>query len=70
MLDFITKKISNKIIAAMFVLMSISSIAVIYSTVTKVKSNSIETTKAKDLEDAYLKIVGGHVDKKALLAWR
>lgn len=30
----------------------------------------IETTGAKDLEDAYLKIVGGHVDKQTLLAWR
>jgi ABC-2 type transport system ATP-binding protein len=30
----------------------------------------IENTKAHDLEDAYLKIVGGQVDRKALLAWR
>ena len=30
----------------------------------------IDTTGAKDLEDAYLKIVGGHVDRQTLLAWR
>jgi len=30
----------------------------------------IETTKAQDLEDAYLKIVGGKVDRSHLLAWR
>ena len=30
----------------------------------------VETTDAKDLEDAYLKIVGGHVDRQTLLAWR
>ena len=30
----------------------------------------IETTGTKDLEEAYLKIVGGHVDREALLAWR
>ena len=46
MLDFITKRISNKIIAAMFILMTISSVAVIFSTVLKVQSNSIQTTKA------------------------
>lgn len=30
----------------------------------------IDSVGAKDLEDAYLKIVGGHVDRKTLLAWR
>ena len=30
----------------------------------------IDTTGAKDLEDAYLRIVGGHVDRQTLLAWR
>jgi ABC-2 type transport system ATP-binding protein len=30
----------------------------------------IDTLGASDLEDAYLKVVGGHVDRKALLAWR
>ena len=30
----------------------------------------IEATGTKDLEEAYLKIVGGHVDREALLAWR
>ncbi|MGY5864647.1 MAG: ABC transporter ATP-binding protein [Candidatus Thorarchaeota archaeon] len=30
----------------------------------------IETTGTKDLEEAYLKIVGGHVDRETLLAWR
>ena len=30
----------------------------------------IESTKAQDLEDAYLKIVGGKVDRSQLLAWR
>jgi ABC-2 type transport system ATP-binding protein len=30
----------------------------------------VETTGARDLEDAYLKIVGGHVDRQTLLAWR
>ena len=30
----------------------------------------IETTKAQDLEDAYLKIVGGKIDRSHLLAWR
>ncbi|KXH70528.1 MAG: hypothetical protein AM326_04310 [Candidatus Thorarchaeota archaeon SMTZ-45] len=33
-------------------------------------SEIIEATSAKDLEDAYLKIVGGHVDRQTLLAWR
>jgi ABC-2 type transport system ATP-binding protein len=30
----------------------------------------IENTGTKDLEAAYLKIVGGHVDRETLLAWR
>ena len=30
----------------------------------------IDTVGAKDLEDAYLKIVGGKVDRKILLTWR
>jgi len=30
----------------------------------------IETTGTNNLEEAYLKIVGGHVDREALLAWR
>jgi len=30
----------------------------------------IENLNVSDLEEAYLKIVGGHVDKAALLAWR
>lgn len=30
----------------------------------------IESLGVHDLEDAYLQIVGGHVDRKALLAWR
>ena len=30
----------------------------------------IESTGTKDLEAAYLKIVGGHVDRETLLAWR
>ena len=30
----------------------------------------IEATKSQDLEDAYLKIVGGKVDRSQLLAWR
>lgn len=30
----------------------------------------IDSLKVVDLEDAYLKIVGGHVDRDALLAWR
>ena len=30
----------------------------------------IETTGARNLEDAYLKIVGGKVDREVLLAWR
>ena len=30
----------------------------------------IESTGTKDLEEAYLKIVGGQIDREALLAWR
>ncbi len=30
----------------------------------------VESAKVKDLEDAYLKIVGGQVDRSRLLAWR
>ncbi|MHA1907845.1 MAG: ABC transporter ATP-binding protein [Candidatus Thorarchaeota archaeon] len=30
----------------------------------------IESTQTKDLEEAYLKIVGGKVDRETLLAWR
>jgi len=30
----------------------------------------IEQTSAKDLEDAYLKIVGGEIDRDTLLSWR
>ncbi|TXT53565.1 MAG: hypothetical protein BAJATHORv1_160008 [Candidatus Thorarchaeota archaeon] len=30
----------------------------------------IERTKTSDLEEAYLKIVGGKIDRKTLLAWR
>ena len=45
MFDFISKKISNKIIFSMFILMTISSLAVIFTTTYKVKEDSIETTK-------------------------
>lgn len=30
----------------------------------------VESTGGKDLEEAYLRIVGGRVDRRALLAWR
>ncbi|MFW9845139.1 MAG: ABC transporter ATP-binding protein [Candidatus Thorarchaeota archaeon] len=30
----------------------------------------VTSTGTEDLEDAYLKIVGGHIDKSKLLAWR
>jgi ABC-2 type transport system ATP-binding protein len=30
----------------------------------------IESMKVSDLEEAYLKVVGGHIDRSALLAWR
>ncbi len=43
--EFITKKVGNKIIFSMFLLMTISSIAVLISTVSKVNNNNIETTK-------------------------
>jgi methyl-accepting chemotaxis protein len=45
MFELITKKISNKIIIALFVLMSLSSITVIFFTTTKVTENSIAKTK-------------------------
>ena len=45
MLELITKKISNKIIFALFVLMSLSSITVIISTTSKVTKDSIVKTK-------------------------
>lgn len=43
--DFITKKVSNKIILSMLILMSLSSFAVLYSTVSKVSNDNIATTK-------------------------
>jgi len=43
--NFITQKVSNKIIASMLILMSLSSLAIIYSTVTKVSEDNISTTK-------------------------
>ena len=45
MFDLITKKISNKIIIALFILMSLSSITVIFVTTNKVTENSIVKTK-------------------------
>ncbi|AYJ79760.1 methyl-accepting chemotaxis protein [Aliarcobacter cryaerophilus ATCC 43158] len=45
MLDFITKKISSKIIFALFLLMSISSLVIVYSTTTKVTKDSIANAK-------------------------
>jgi methyl-accepting chemotaxis protein len=45
MIELITKKISNKIIIALFVLMSLSSITVIFVTTNKVTENSIVKTK-------------------------
>ena len=45
MLELITKKISNKIIFALFILMSLSSITVLYFTTSKVTKDSIEKTK-------------------------
>jgi methyl-accepting chemotaxis protein len=44
-LEFINKTISRKIIFWMFILMTFSSIAVLYSTVTKVSNDNIITTK-------------------------
>ena len=43
--NFITKKVSNKIIFAMFTLMTLSSIAVMISSATKIRTDSINTTK-------------------------
>ena len=45
MFNFVSKTISRKIISSMFLLMSISSLAVLYSTVTIVKDNNISNTK-------------------------
>ncbi len=45
MIELITKKISNKIILALFVLMSISSITVVFVTTSKVSNDSISKTK-------------------------
>ena len=45
MFNFINKTISRKIIFSMFVLMTISSLAVLYSTVTKVRDDNIAKTK-------------------------
>jgi len=46
MLNFITKKISNKIIVSLFILLSISGIIIVYTTTTKVSKDYI--TNAKD----------------------
>jgi len=45
MFEIITKKISNKIIVALFVLMSLSSLTVIFVTTSKVTEDSIAKTK-------------------------
>ena len=45
MLEIITKKISNKIIIALFILMSFSSLTVIFVTTSKVTEDSIAKTK-------------------------
>ena len=45
MFGFISKKISNKIIFALIILMAISSTSVIYFTTTEVKRDSLNTTK-------------------------
>ncbi|PLY09141.1 MAG: methyl-accepting chemotaxis protein [Arcobacter sp.] len=45
MFDFITKKINNKIMFALVILMTISSVSVVYFSTTKVKSDSIAITK-------------------------
>jgi len=45
MIELITKKISNKIIIALFILMSLSSITVVLVTTTKVTEDSIAKTK-------------------------
>jgi methyl-accepting chemotaxis protein len=46
MFKFINKKISTKIIAALFILMTISSLAIIFLTTNTVRNNSIKSTKA------------------------
>jgi len=46
MFKFISKKISTKILAALFVLMTISSLAILFLTTSTVKENSIKSTKA------------------------
>ncbi|BAK72838.1 MAG: methyl-accepting chemotaxis protein [Arcobacter sp.] len=45
MLEIITKKISNKIIVALFILMSLSSLTIIFVTTSKVTEDSIVKTK-------------------------
>lgn len=45
MLEFITKKISNKIIFYLFLLMTASNILIIYVTVSTVEDDGIKTTK-------------------------
>ena len=45
-MNYINKKISTKIIFWMFILMTLSSLAVLYSTVTKVSEDNIVKTKA------------------------
>ncbi|MBD3842549.1 MAG: methyl-accepting chemotaxis protein, partial [Campylobacterales bacterium] len=45
MVDIITKKISNKIIFSMFILMTLSSLTVLFSTVTKVSEYNVKSTK-------------------------
>jgi len=45
MFDFITKKINNKIMFALVILMTISSVSVVYFSTAKVKSDSIAITK-------------------------
>ena len=45
MFELITKRISNKIIIALFILMSLSSITVIFVTTSKVTENSVAKTK-------------------------
>ncbi|MFV7790046.1 methyl-accepting chemotaxis protein [Aliarcobacter lanthieri] len=45
MFNFITKRISNKIIFALFLLMSVSSSIIVYSTTTKVTKDSIANAK-------------------------
>ena len=45
MMELITKKISNKILFALFVLITISSLSIIFFTTSKVTNDSIEKTK-------------------------